>query len=95
MGFWYMQENLNSDPFWAGDGQFCGGFLRFGILAPRDQTYQVFQKPGFSKTWGDQTYQVFQKPGTISYCTQELHFLRRISNKNLGNFGPRKVTRFL
>jgi len=29
MGCWDMQENLDSDLFWAGDGQFCGDFTPF------------------------------------------------------------------
>ena len=42
MVYWNIQENLDSDIFWAGNGQFCGDFPPFCVLAPRDQTCQLF-----------------------------------------------------
>jgi len=42
MGCWNMQEYLDSDLFWAGDDRFCGGFPTFCVLAPLDQTCQLF-----------------------------------------------------
>jgi len=41
MGCWNIQENLDSDLFWAGDGRSCGGFPPFCILAP--QTCQLLE----------------------------------------------------
>jgi len=41
-GCWNMQENLDSEIFWAGDGRFCGNFPPFCILESRDQTSQLF-----------------------------------------------------
>ena len=45
MGCWNVQANLDSDLNWARDahGPFCGGFPPFCILAPQDQTCQLFQ----------------------------------------------------
>jgi len=42
MGCWNVQENLESDLFWADDGRFCGDSPPFCILAPRIQTCQLF-----------------------------------------------------
>jgi len=51
MGCWNIQENLDSDLFWASDDQFYGGFPPFCVLAPRDQTCQLF-KPTNCIFWG-------------------------------------------
>jgi len=40
-GCWNVQENLDSEIFWAGDGRFCGNFPPFCVLAPRDHTCQL------------------------------------------------------
>jgi len=42
MGCWNIQENLESNVNWVGDGRFCGGFPSFCILAPGDQTCQLW-----------------------------------------------------
>jgi len=39
---WNIQENLDSDLFWAGDGRFWGGFPPFWILAPRIPDLPLF-----------------------------------------------------
>jgi len=41
MGCWDIQNKLDSDLFWAGDGRFCEDFLPFGVLMPREQTCQL------------------------------------------------------
>ena len=42
MGCWNIQENLESDLFWADYARFCVDFSPFCILAPRIQTCQLF-----------------------------------------------------
>jgi len=38
MGTWNIQDNLDSDLFWAGDGRFIGGFPPFCVFETRIQT---------------------------------------------------------
>jgi len=45
MDCWNIQEDLDSDLFWAGDGQFWGGFSPLCNLAPRIQTCHFFIAP--------------------------------------------------
>ena len=39
---WNIQEILDSDLFWAGDGWFQGDFPPFCVLTPREQTRELF-----------------------------------------------------
>jgi len=49
---WNLQENLDSDLFWDGDGRFWEGFPPFCILAPRIQTCHFFIVPKSCIFWG-------------------------------------------
>jgi len=51
MVYWNIQENLDSCIFWAGEGQFWGDFPPFCVLAPRDQTCQLFNCTSKKKNW--------------------------------------------
>jgi len=69
MDCWNIQENLDSDQFWAGDDRFCGIFPPFFILAPRNQTLldlrTVFAHFEHIKIWQlgfQKSYKVFMEP---------------------------------
>ena len=42
LGSWNIQEYLDSNLFWAGDGRFCGGFPPFCVFETRIQACHVF-----------------------------------------------------
>ena len=42
IGCWNIQENLDADLFWAGDGRFCGDFPPFCVFARRIKSCHFF-----------------------------------------------------
>jgi len=42
-----MQENLDSEIYWAGDGRFCGDFPPFCILVPDLAAFLLNLKTAF------------------------------------------------